>query len=93
MSLNPRLAAPKVGPPGRRGLLKQFSTIQQNVEGFIRGKSCSGTARARLHDGRGHLLIDDIPGVGKTSLAKAIANSISGSMTASSSLPTCSPQT
>ena len=27
----------------------------------------------------GHLLIDDIPGVGKTALAKSIANSIHGS--------------
>jgi len=29
----------------------------------------------------GHLLLDDVPGTGKTSLAKAIANSISGSWT------------
>src|SRR3954466_8412292 len=28
----------------------------------------------------GHLLIDDVPGVGKTSLAKALAASISGSV-------------
>ncbi len=56
-----------------------FERIQQNVETFIRGKS--GVVRLALIclTSEGHLLIDDIPGVGKTSMAKAIAASVHGS--------------
>lgn len=60
---------------------EQFRVLQGNVEQFIRGKS--GVVQLALVAmlSEGHLLIDDIPGVGKTSLAKAISNSIEGSMT------------
>ena len=36
---------------------------------------------------RGHLLFDDVPGSGKTTLAKALAASLAARSTASSSLP------
>lgn len=58
----------------------QFIRISENVETFIRGKSSVVRLALVCMMGEGHLLIDDIPGVGKTSLAKAIANSINGSM-------------
>jgi MoxR-like ATPase len=58
----------------------EFTKISQNVETFIRGKSSVVRLSLVCMMGEGHLLIDDIPGVGKTSLAKAMANSISGSM-------------
>jgi MoxR-like ATPase len=54
--------------------------LHQNVETFIQGKSNVVTFALVCMMAEGHLLIDDVPGVGKTSLAKAIANSFAGSM-------------
>jgi MoxR-like ATPase len=59
----------------------RFTQLQGNVEGFIRGKSSAVRLALVCLFSEGHLLIDDIPGVGKTSLARAIANSIAGTMT------------
>jgi MoxR-like ATPase len=53
-----------------------FSRIEASVEKMIRGKPEQvRTALVCLMAG-GHLLIEDVPGVGKTLLAKAIARSI-----------------
>lgn len=59
---------------------REFEKIQLNVESFIQGKT--GVVRLSLVclAAEGHLLIDDIPGVGKTSLAKAITQSIRGTV-------------
>ena len=59
---------------------ERFNALQENVEGFIRGKSSVVHLALVCMMAEGHLLLDDIPGVGKTSLAKAIANSMSGTM-------------
>ncbi len=53
--------------------------LEDNIAKVIRGK------REAIHQsvlalvGRGHLLIEDVPGVGKTTLARALAASIGGS--------------
>ena len=59
---------------------ERFAALAGNVESFIRGKP--GVVRSALVCvfAGGHLLIEDVPGVGKTSLAKAIASSIGGTM-------------
>jgi MoxR-like ATPase len=55
------------------------SSLIDNVERVIRGKHEQIRLALCCLLTEGHLLLDDVPGTGKTSLAKAIANSISGS--------------
>jgi len=59
---------------------QRYADLAGNVELFFRGKP--GVVRTALVCllAEGHLLIDDVPGVGKTSLAKAISQSVEGSM-------------
>lgn len=54
--------------------------LVENVESVVRGTpdACRLAATAVL--ARGHLLIEDVPGVGKTMLAKAVAASIGSSL-------------
>jgi MoxR-like ATPase len=59
---------------------ERFEELQKNIETFIKGKTPQVRMALVCLMAEGHLLIDDIPGVGKTSLAKAIASSIGGSM-------------
>ncbi|SDY98821.1 MoxR-like ATPase [Amycolatopsis xylanica] len=57
---------------------KHFHALAANVETFIRGKSDVVRLALVCLFAEGHLLIEDVPGVAKTSLAKAIARSIAG---------------
>jgi MoxR-like ATPase len=50
--------------------------IVQNVETVIAGKRDAVTASLTVLLAEGHLLIEDVPGVGKTMLAKALARSV-----------------
>ena len=50
-----------------------------NVDTVVRGKRHEIRLALCCLLTEGHLLLDDVPGTGKTSLAKAIANSIAGS--------------
>jgi MoxR-like ATPase len=59
---------------------QRYEELAVNVESFIRGKPDVIRMALVCMLAEGHLLIDDVPGVGKTSLAKAIAQSIDGSM-------------
>ncbi len=55
---------------------EHFAAIRSNIEKVIKGKpEVIDRALVCLFAG-GHLLVEDVPGVGKTSLAKAIARSI-----------------
>lgn len=55
-----------------------FGALLDNVEQAIRGKRDVVRLALVCLLSEGHLLIEDVPGVGKTSLAKAIARSIGG---------------
>jgi MoxR-like ATPase len=57
--------------------LDRIAALQQNIERVIRGKSevvqfCIAALLAK-----GHILLEDVPGVGKTTLAHALARSLS----------------
>jgi MoxR-like ATPase len=54
----------------------RFHEIETNVERVIRGKEREIRLALVALVAEGHLLIEDVPGVGKTMLAKAIARSI-----------------
>ncbi len=54
----------------------QFRQIETNVERVLRGKHAEIRLALVALLAEGHLLIEDVPGVGKTMLAKAIARSI-----------------
>ena len=53
--------------------------LVDNVDGVVRGKHHEIRMAVACLLTEGHLLLDDVPGTGKTSLAKAIAGSIGGS--------------
>jgi MoxR-like ATPase len=54
------------------------SRLEQNVAQVIRGKPEAIRNAVLALLARGHLLIEDVPGVGKTTLARALALSIGG---------------
>ncbi|GLI01048.1 AAA family ATPase [Phytohabitans aurantiacus] len=56
----------------------QFESLSGNVERLIRGKSETVRLALVCLFAEGHLLIEDVPGVAKTSLARSIAASIDG---------------
>jgi MoxR-like ATPase len=55
---------------------QRFRDIEHNVERVVRGKHQEIRLALVALIGEGHLLIEDVPGVGKTMLAKAVARSI-----------------
>jgi MoxR-like ATPase len=67
-------------PPRVEWFAQRYGDLERNVQSFIKGKAVAVRNALVCLLAEGHLLIDDVPGVGKTSLAKAIAQSIAGSM-------------
>lgn len=67
--------------------------IVENVERVIVGKRQPVQLTVLGLLCQGHILIEDVPGVGKTVLAKSLSKSSAASSSASSSRPTCCPAT
>jgi len=63
-------------PQDWQAFAARFREIETNVEQVVRGKSEEIRLALVALIAEGHLLIEDVPGVGKTMLAKAIARSI-----------------
>ena len=53
-----------------------IGAVRESVGSFIRGKDTVIDLALTCLLAEGHLLLDDVPGVGKTSLARALANSL-----------------
>ncbi len=58
------------------GLLERLQMLRANIESVFIGKTEAITELLIGLFARGHVLIEDVPGVGKTVLAKAVARSI-----------------
>ena len=58
---------------------KAYALIAQNIQGVIRGKPEVVRLAVAALFAEGHLLIEDVPGLGKTTLARCLARSIGGS--------------
>ncbi|MBU2547192.1 MAG: MoxR family ATPase [Proteobacteria bacterium] len=56
--------------------LETFTRIRQNIETVMRGQSAAVRRLLAGFAAGGHVLLDDFPGTGKTTLAKALAQSI-----------------
>jgi MoxR-like ATPase len=70
---------PQSGAMDRAAATKAARLLIDNVERVIRGKRRAVEAAVTALFAGGHLLIEDVPGVGKTMLGRAIARSITGS--------------
>jgi len=57
--------------------LARVTRLQANIERVIRGKSEVIQLAVAALLARGHILLEDVPGVGKTTLAHALASSVS----------------
>lgn len=62
--------------PSRDGAPSIFARIHANLEKVIRGKSEALHGILVAYFAGGHILFEDIPGVGKTTAAKALARSV-----------------
>jgi MoxR-like ATPase len=56
-----------------------FNSLVGNVEGAVLGKKEAVELAVLCMLSEGHLLLEDVPGTGKTSLAKSLANTVQGS--------------
>ena len=84
------------GRSRERALNDLVTTAQQistAVESVIDGKAEAIRLALTVLLAEGHLLIEDVPGVGKTMLAKSLARAIDGTVQRSSSRRTCCPAT
>jgi MoxR-like ATPase len=62
--------------PEMDGFVQRFDRLVANVSRVVHGKDQVVRAALSCVLAEGHLLIEDVPGVGKTSLARAIAASV-----------------
>lgn len=64
--------------PGVSTFAAAFAELSQNIEKVVLGKPVQVEQALICLLAGGHLLVEDVPGVGKTSLARCIAGSVDG---------------
>ncbi|MGA3220642.1 MAG: MoxR family ATPase [Acidimicrobiales bacterium] len=69
-------SAPGAGGPEMAVFVQMFDSLVSNVTTVLHGKEDVVRAALTCVLAEGHLLIEDVPGVGKTSLARAICKSV-----------------
>ncbi len=67
---------PSAPAPATAGFAELFDAVVANVTQVIKGKEAAIRLALVCLAAEGHLLVEDVPGVGKTSLAKALAHSL-----------------
>ena len=70
------VSVPSAGGADLDTLSRVTGRVRENIERVIEGKSDVVTAALVVLLAEGHLLIEDVPGVGKTMLSKSLARSI-----------------
>ncbi len=65
-----------VSTPATRSFADVYRAIVENIERVVQGKHEAVELAVICMLAEGHLLVEDVPGVGKTSLAKALAASV-----------------
>jgi MoxR-like ATPase len=70
------LARLRAAARNQAGFAEVFDAIVENIERVIQGKDETIRLALVCMVAEGHLLIEDVPGVGKTSLAKSLAASL-----------------
>jgi len=71
-------AAGGASAPVSRSFTAMFDSICTNIAGAVHGKDDVIRLTVTCLVAGGHLLIEDVPGVGKTTIAKALARSVDG---------------
>jgi MoxR-like ATPase len=74
------VGTPNAGGADLETLSRVVSRVRANIEKVIEGKPNVVTSTLVVMLAEGHLLIEDVPGVGKTMLSKALARSIDSSV-------------
>ena len=74
----PQADDPAAGHGAAPGFAERFAAVCANVERVIRGKAEVVHLMVLALVCDGHVLVEDVPGVGKTSLGKALARSVAG---------------
>ncbi|UFU05131.1 AAA family ATPase [Ruania halotolerans] len=62
------------------GAARSIARLQENLQQVVRGRPEAIRTTIATLLAEGHLLLEDVPGVGKTTLAKALALSVEGSV-------------
>ena len=71
-----RAPADRLTPSAAEQGARRCAAIVDAVEGFIQGKRATVELALTCLLAQGHLLIEDVPGVGKTSLARSLATAL-----------------
>src|SRR5438105_1751337 len=83
----PSRATPKGGTVDAKVFKKEFDRVVENIESVIKGKSDIVRLSLVAVLCEGHILFEDVPGTGKSVLARALAQS----MAAASNRVQCTP--